>query len=204
MNAPPCFSGRRPRLFEQRHHHVPPGTGTLGMVLFLIALGMLFGASLLGYLIIRLRLPATIHLPGGLWVSTALMLTSSYTIHRALQNVRHERQTPFRKALVVTLLLAVGFLLVQAPSLTALLREHGRQLADGQGVYLHALVFFLILLHAAHLVGGLIPLAVVSHQAHAGRYDHEHHAPVWYLALYWHFLDGVWVTMFLAFRLTAS
>ena len=180
----------------------------LGMALFLTALGMLFAASMLGYLLIRFNVLAQdisrspeygqIDLPWGLWLSTAVILASSYTIHRALQSVRHERQARFRHALTLTAGLAVAFLLVQAPSLTTLLQEH-RAIADvdpERGTRLYGLIFFLILLHAMHLVGGMLPLLVVTYHAHRGRYDHEHFASVQYLAMYWHFLDVVWLILF--------
>lgn len=191
-----------------RQHVVPPGTSTFGMILFLSALGMLFASSILGYLIIRFggNSPAfgSIHMPMALWLSTALLLASSYAIHRALQNVRRERQSQFRKALTATFLLAIAFLLVQIPGLTALLGSHSQQLSTEEGrYYLYGLIFFLILIHALHVLGGIIPLGVITYKAHAGRYDHEHYIPVKMMAMYWHFLDGVWVVMFAVFLLAA-
>ena len=59
--------------------------------------------------------------------------------------------------------------------------------AEG-GTALQYAVFFLIIVHALHVVGGLVPLIVVTRNAHAGRYDHEYHGPVKRLAMYWHFL----------------
>ena len=188
------------------------------MVLFLLALTMLFGASILGYILIRYGMlrpdtvsadvppvpeMGTITVPWTLWISTALILISSFTVHRALDNVRHERQVRFRNGLLITLLLAVGFLLVQAPSLTVLLHEHFQQLKQPGGVQIYGLVFALILVHALHLLGGLIPLSVITFKAHQGRYDHEHHGPIKYITMYWHFLDGVWIAMFAMFLITS-
>ena len=99
------------------------------------------------------------------------------------------------------MLLAVGFLLVQTPSLMALLAQH-HALQD-EGIYLYGLVFFLILVHGLHVMGGILPLVNITVKAHRGRYDHEHHGPVKYIAMYWHFLDGVWVTMFAVLIVTA-
>jgi cytochrome c oxidase subunit 3 len=53
-----------------------------------------------------------------------------------------------------------------------------------------------VLLHAAHVVGGIILLALVARKAFRGGYDHEHHLGVHHAALYWHFLDIVWLVMF--------
>lgn len=204
----PIRGRQRPR------HYVPPGTQALGMWLFLAALAVLFVAGMLAYVIIRITstferpaggapgeiIPPTapplhsIDMPLILWLSTGAILISSYTIHRALDNVVHERQDRFRQALLATLLLAVPFFLAQGAGLATLL---GR--ASEAGAALQNAIVFLIIVHALHLVGGLIPLAVILHRANRGRYDHEYHAPVRHLAMYWHFLDAVWLVMFATF-----
>ncbi|MBX2853329.1 MAG: cytochrome c oxidase subunit 3 [Phycisphaeraceae bacterium] len=194
-------------------HVVPPGTHTLGMWLFLAALAVLFIGGMLAYIIVRVSgtfertnpltgdiLPATapplhtLPVPLVLWLSTAAILISSYTIHRALDNVIHERQDRFRQALIATLLLAVPFFLAQGAGLATML---GRA-AEG-GTALQYAVFILIVIHALHVVGGLVPLIAVTRAAHKGRYDHEYHSPVKSLAMYWHFLDAVWLLMFATF-----
>lgn len=197
----------------QQPHVVPAGTHALGMWLFLAALAVLFVGGMLAYIIVRITgtierihpltgdiIPATapplhtIGIPPVLWLSTAAILISSYTIHRALDNVIHERQDRFRQALITTLLLAVPFFLAQGAGLATLLG----QAAEG-GTALQYAVFFLIIVHALHVVGGLVPLIVITRLAHKGRYDHEYHSPVRSLAMYWHFLDVVWLLMFATF-----
>lgn len=200
--APPTLFSRGPQ------QHLPPGTAIFAMWLFLMALVMLFAGSILAFLYYRFFLLDTsqvrgedLGLPWGLWVSTAVILLSSYTIHRALQNVRAERQTAFRNAMSLTLMLGVAFLVVQAPSLATLIQEHWVLIE--RNITLFGLVFMLILLHALHVIGGVIPLVVVTIKAHAGRYDHEHHNPVKLVAMYWHFLDIVWIVMFIVLLLTS-
>lgn len=203
----------RPDASTRPPHVLPPGTQTLGMWLFLAALVILFIGGMLAYIIVRVAgtfshthpytgeiIPATapplhtLGVPPVLWLSTAAILLSSFSIHRALENVINERQDRFRQALIVTLLLAVPFFLAQGAGLATML---GRA-AEG-GTALQYAVFFLIIVHALHVVGGLVPLIAVTRNAHAGRYDHEYHGPVKRLAMYWHFLDVVWLLMFACF-----
>ena len=183
------------------NHHTHPSTATVGMWLFLASLSMLFAATILGYVVIRIRgagsaAMGTIQLPRALWLSTAIMLGGSFTIHRAVQAIRLERQLLLRRYLEMTCVLAAAFLCVQGPSLAMLLMEHRR--AALQGIALYGLVFFLILVHALHVVGGVIGLGVTTMRARQGRYDHEHYAGVKHAAMYWHFLDVVWVIMFMS------
>jgi len=141
----------------------------------------------------------TIHMPAMLWLSTLVILASSVTIHLAIKNIERERQTKFRSMLIATLVLSLLFLLVQLPSLGTLIYEHFR---NETGNTMLGLIFFLVLVHALHVVGGIIPLAVVTYKAGQGRYDHEHFGPVRNVALYWHFLDGVWLFMFAVLLVT--
>lgn len=213
MHATPTPQNEQRPFTPTRHHHVPPGTGTFGMTLFLIAIGIVFVASMLAFLFIRFSTLrplvneftgqtereaappiGSIHMPVGLWASTAVILLSSFTMHRAVENVRHERQTRFRNMLLTTLLLAIGFILVQVPCLAELLREHMAH--REQNIVLYGSIFFLILLHALHVVGGIVPMVVTNVRARNNAYDHEHFGPIRYLSMYWHFLDGVWLVMF--------
>ncbi len=222
MTTPPPA---RHGFFQDRHEHLPHGTGTLGMWLFLLTLGILFTGSMVGYLVIRLTTlnaytnPVTgevvrqaapalgsIAVPAGLWVSTVVMLASSFTIHLALRAIQHEKQEVFRRCLVVTAALAAMFLVIQTPSLLELLNEHlayREQLREDTtlGLSPYGMVFFLIVVHAAHLVGGIVPLGVVTRNALNHKYDHESHNGVKYVAMYWHFLDIVWLCLFAGFLL---
>jgi heme/copper-type cytochrome/quinol oxidase subunit 3 len=183
-------------------HVVPPGTGTLGMWLFLIALFMLFAAVMVAYLVIRLagnQSPPlhVIHFPKLLWISTVLVVGVSFTMSRSVKFVRMERQGEFRRWLMISLGLAIAFVVVQTPAMIELLKAN-RQFKQ-QGVFLYGLVFFLILVHALHVVGGIITLLRVGYVARKNIYDHEHYQSVRYTAMYWHFLDLVWLVMFFTF-----
>ncbi len=175
-------------------HRPPPRAGTFALRLFLASLSVLFAATILGYAIIRTRTPASMRLPPLLWLSTALILTASFTIQRALQSIRLEKQTQARNYLLLTLLLAVLFVCFQTPALLQLLHQH--HTSSEQGLRLYGLVFFLILLHALHVAGGIVYLVLVIRVAIHRRYDHEHHGPISHAAAYWHFLDVVWIVMF--------
>jgi len=184
--------------------HTPQRTGAIGMYLFLASLFMLFAAGLFGYVIIRIHTvskfaPGSLHLPEGLWISTVLVVIGSFTIQRAVHEVRREHQQAFRHWLGATLIIAIVFVIVQAPSMVLLLqRQH---VMAGQKIALYGLIFVLVLLHAAHVLGGIIALLRTGQQASRGVYDHEHFQPVRHVALYWHFLDAVWLAMFFTFLL---
>jgi len=188
----------------------PKRTGTFGMALILLSLGMLFTASVVGYAAIRLRIanppadPATgqpdapamplgaIELPPILWLSTALMVASSIALHWAGISVAIERLRNFRRGILLTLGIGLLFLAVQIPAMVNLARSQALE----TDLRLYNLAIVLIVLHGLHVIGGLIPLGVIARNAFRGKYDHEHNHPVTLFAMYWHFLLVVWVLMF--------
>ena len=56
--------------------------------------------------------------------------------------------------------------------------------------------YVLTALHAGHVIGGLIPLWIVMRRAFAGRYSSFFYGGVKHVGMYWHFLDVVWVIIF--------
>src|SRR4051794_35048624 len=110
-------------------HRLPHNAATVGMWLFLAGLTMLFGATMVGYLVIRTTSASSpplgaIKLPASLVFSTALILLGSFTMHRALVAARYERQLELRRYLVISCALAAGFVLVQTPAMISLIRQH--------------------------------------------------------------------------------
>jgi cytochrome c oxidase subunit III len=181
---------------------VPPAgspTGNLIMALLLASLTMGFGAVFAFYLIMRHRAPAwppagTPALPTGLWLSTALLLASSMTLAWATRALRDNRLVAFQTGLRATLALAAAFLVSQGVNWTFATRAG---LPPGRNMY--AVTFYLLSgIHAAHTVAGVVALAVVNWRAHRGRYTPLRRAGVHYCALYWHFVDVVWLAVFIA------
>ena len=179
------------------------GAGTIGMTILLISLSILFLASMAAYLIIRHQSPYSWpppgfpHVPQSLWISTFVILLSSVTIQLAMNAVRRDNhlRAPQRKYLLWTFIVGVAFLVLQTINWIEFYRAIERS-AEFQGAYL-GMFFVLTGLHAAHVVGGLIPLAIVYQRARRERYSRNYYPGVRYVTAYWHFLDAIWVVLFL-------
>jgi len=182
----------------------PSGVGLLGMRLLLASLSMLFASSIVGYLVVRSRAPAwpppgMPRLPAGLWISTILILASSVSIQRALSGIRADNARRLRTGILVTALLGLAFLVSQSVNWFGLV---AMRIAKTPNLY--AFTFFLLTgLHAAHVIGGLVPLGIVTGNAYRGRYSTASHAGVQYVTMYWHFLTAVWLVMFTILYLAA-
>lgn len=182
-----------------------PGAGTIGMTILIISLSVLFLASMLAFFLIRMQYlsghpgatwpPAgSPHVPRSLWGSTLVIILTSVTIQSALTAIRRDQDRALRVYLKITFFLGALFLVLQSLNWWEFIRAFPDNLRNG--VYYGG---FLVMtgLHAAHVLGGLIPLPIVHHLSSKGRYSRNFHPGVRYLTVYWHFLDIVWLFVFL-------
>ncbi len=169
--------------------------GKYAMGILILSLSMLFAASMVGYLVVRTRAgagwrPAGMpHMPAGLWLSTAIIIALSIAIETGLRDIRRGERERLERALLIAFALGVAFLINQALNWRGLLVARKS---------LYGFTFFMLTgLHAAHVIGGLIPLAVVTRRAREGRYTRIFHPGVALCTMYWHFLAVVWIVMFI-------
>ena len=126
MEAGTIHAGAHAHGHEHDHHGPPPANRSsrvdpsmLGMLLFIISEIMLFGAFFTAYFFIRVVAgndwPAEgQHLPVAIaGVNTAILLSSSFTMHWALEGARNENRRAMKMGLLTTALLGLTFLTIQ-------------------------------------------------------------------------------------------
>jgi cytochrome c oxidase subunit 3 len=173
----------------------------IGMWVALCSITMLFTALTSAY-IVRSRLSTAndwqpISMPHMLWLSTALILLSSVTFEASRRILKRGDTQRYRRWLSVTILLGLGFLLTQLLAWRELV---------AQGIYLktnpHSSFFYLLTgVHALHLLGGILMSGYLLLRAWRQRSDLRAHVvsqdSANAAALYWHFMDGLWIYLFL-------
>ena len=117
-------------------------------------------------------------------------------MQRAVAAARLGAAARLARFAAVTLALGFAFLAVQTIAWSQWVGPTGEVLQGSNRVFLVTSFYVLTAVHAAHVVGGLIPMTVVAVRARRGAYTADHHAGVEYCAMYWHFLDVVWVILF--------
>ena len=98
------------------------------------------------------------------------------------------------RALAVTLLLGIVFLAAQVFDYITLVDHEG--FGINSGVY-GTLFYTMTGFHGAHVFGGLVGIAVVLLRGVAGQFSGKHHVAVEAVSAYWHFVDVVWIFLFL-------
>ena len=127
------------------------------------------------------------------YVYTVCLLSSSLSIWQAEHAIAHARMAAFRLWWAVTILLGAVFLYGTAKEWQKLIvHDHLTISTNLFGTTYYSLVG----LHASHVVAGLIMMLVTLAFALAGTVGPQHAYRVKTLALYWHFVDAVWVVVF--------
>ena len=170
----------------------------LGMLVFLAFEAMFFAGLLGAYLVFRLGAtawppPGEPYLPIGVtWVSTGILLFSSYTMRRGLRAIRQDDRDGLSRWLLVTALYGTTFLAVQGYEWVGLVR-FGLTLSSG--VY-GSTFYTLIGCHGLHVLGAVIWLLVALGLSRGPRFSARRHAGVQLCAMYWHFVVGLWLVLF--------
>ncbi len=135
-----------------------------------------------------------LYIPVKFYYSTACILISSITLNWALLSVKKDNQKNLVNALLLTFIFGLAFVYFQFSSWADLI-SHNIYFSGGNasGSYLYALSG----LHLAHLLGGIIGLIVVLIKAVLKKYSSENIHGIQLCAIYWHFLDFLWIYLFL-------
>ena len=130
------------------------------------------------------------HLP---LLNTVLLVSSSFTLTFAHHALRHDRRAPLKAWLALTVLLGAAFLVLQATEYLHAYRELDLTLRSG--VY-GATFFMLTGFHGAHVTIGALMLTVMLIRILRGHFAPEQHFGFEAASWYWHFVDVVWVGLF--------
>ncbi len=188
---------------REEHHHGPPEANRssrvepqmLGMLLFIISEVMVFGAFFTAYFFIRVvggadwpaegtELPKLIA-----FVNTSILVSSSLTMHWALEAAKAGNRPGLKAGILTTFLLGLTFLFIQINEYVHIgfaPQDHA------QGTIFYGLTG----LHGAHVFIGLTLLAIVTLRAFRGHFSSAEHHGVEVPGIYWHFVDVMWVIVY--------
>lgn len=175
------------------------GTNRLGLWLFLISDSFVFG----GLMVMRMNLLGLTrpHLNQtlGLFV-TVVLLVSSFFMNRGETMMKSGNRQGFLNNTLITFILGLGFFIGVVAIEWPLAAHEGLTASSGAA---GAAFYMMTGMHAFHVLTGLIFLAIVWVNGRKGLYD-ERHYPVEAAAVYWHFVDVVWIFFYPALYLIGT
>lgn len=179
----------------------------LGIYLFLASEAMLFGSFFAAYFFARVAVPHEVWPPfrpeflaEGIQVqyqlpvflaliNTIILVTSSVTIHWAVTSCKKNYRAGLIAGLMLTSFLGLAFLLIQ-------IREYMRIGFSPRDEAFGSTFYALTGLHGAHVFMGLSLLMIALWRAMKGHYTPKHHLGLELPAIYWHFVDVMWIVVY--------
>lgn len=183
---------------EQRTWTLPrepdEGRGAAGMWLVIATEAMLFVVLFFAYFQLGHGDPRWLqHEPPKLplaFVMLAVLLTSSAVLHWGERALRREQSGTARVATAITVALGAVFLLLQGLEY----RDHLKTLTPQSNAY-GSIFYTITSIHGLHVLVGTLMLGYVLLQPDIGRTRRRPHRPLHVAAMYWHFVDAVWVVI---------
>jgi cytochrome c oxidase subunit 3/cytochrome o ubiquinol oxidase subunit 3 len=173
-----------------------PSRGTVGMACLILAESAIFIIFVVAYIFYighSLTGPTpqkVLELP---IFSTICLLSSSLTVHFAVDTLRHDKQRACGIWLLATVLLGSAFLALTAREWYVLIYHYGLTIQTN----LFGTTFYsLVGLHATHVAVGLLMLSLALIFSWNGALTERHAERLNVVSIYWHFVDAVWVVVF--------
>jgi cytochrome c oxidase subunit 3 len=187
---------------EHEHHGPPPAHRSsrvepqlLGMLLFIISEVMIFGAFFTAYFFIRVATGDPWPAPGTqlpvevAGVNTAILVSSSFTMHWAQTSIKNGNRFGLKAGMLVTFLLGATFLAIQ-------INEYANIGFAPQDGAQETIFYSLTGLHGCHVFIGLCLLLFVTIRSFRGHFSPEEHRGVEVPGIYWHFVDIMWLVVY--------
>jgi cytochrome c oxidase subunit 3 len=168
------------------------------LVFAMISMTMMF-AGLTSALVVSKSRPdwmKDFQLPSSFFVSLGIIILCSIAMHFAKSAIKKDNRALTTKLLLATLALGSAFVYFQFQGFTQLFENHLYPVG-GSGSITISFLYVLVYVHLAHLAGGIISLLIIIYNHFKQKYNSSQFLGIELGAMYWHFLDFLWVYLFL-------
>jgi len=138
------------------------------------------------------------NLPSAFLYSTIIMLVSSLTFHMAKVSIKKNKRTLTSIFLGLTLFFGILFIALQFQGFSEIVSE-GYYFTGSESNITTSFLYVLVLVHMAHIIGALISLLIVIYNHYKQKYSSTQSLGIELGAMFWHFLDFLWLYLFLFF-----
>ena len=135
-------------------------------------------------------------LPTAFYISTAVILSCSITFHLAKKAIQKDNRNATTSFLLATLALGILFVILQFVGFSQIV-DNGYFFTGSASTITTTFLYIVTIVHLAHLLGGLISLLIIIYNHFKQKYNSTQTLGIELGAMYWHFLDFLWVYLFL-------
>jgi cytochrome c oxidase subunit 3 len=166
----------------------------------IISLSMSFAGLTSAYVVSKERPDwlTDFEIPQAFYISLIVILLSSLTFHLAKRSVQQAKRQAGTVFLVATLVLGSVFVWLQFMGFSQII-ANGYFFTGSESTITTSFIYLVVLLHLAHVFAGLIALLVVIYNHYKQKYENGKTLGIELAATFWHFVDVLWVYLFLFF-----
>lgn len=162
----------------------------------MVSMSMVFAGLSSGYIVAKSESWLFYDIPIWFYISTIFIVASSFTMHKAKMLVKTDNQLEAVKWIKITLALGLSFAISQFLVWSSLIDQGfyftGPGFKQSSGFF-----YVFTLLHLLHLAGGIVVLLVCWYKAANLKYSNGNSLGIELASIFWHFLDILWVYLFL-------
>jgi cytochrome c oxidase subunit 3 len=140
-----------------------------------------------------------IEIPLIFWYSTAAIVASSVAIQLSLKALKQRNMLMYRRWLVITAILGVLFLVLQVIGFSQFGASDIRLVGAGSNAS-YSFLLAISGMHGLHVLGGVIALVIIAIRAVSISKRNYSTLPLEIAATYWHFVDILWIYLFIFFN----
>jgi cytochrome c oxidase subunit 3 len=169
------------------------------MLLFaMISMTMLFAGLTSAFVVSKSRADwlKNFELPNAFFISTAVIIACSVTFHLAKKAIQKDNRNATTSFLLATLGLGILFVVLQFVGFGQIVKA-GYYFTGSESTITTTFLYVITITHLAHLFGGLISLLIIIYNHFKQKYNSTQTLGIELGAMYWHFLDLLWVYLFL-------
>jgi cytochrome c oxidase subunit 3 len=135
-------------------------------------------------------------LPKVFWFSTAVIILSSIVMLFCVRAFKDRQMSRYRSLLLLVGLMGVAFVVLQCMGFQQL-NQNGIKLIHRGSNVAGSFLFVIVVMHMAHIIGGVVALVVMFISAFVGSKRNYSPVPIEVMATYWHFVDFLWIYLFI-------
>lgn len=137
-------------------------------------------------------------IPQAFYISLVVIVLSSVTFYFAKRNVIAQESKKGMIFLVLTFILGITFIIFQFKGFSEII-ENGYFFTGSESTITTSFIYLVVLLHLTHIIAALISVLVVIYNHYKQKYTPGNTVGIEIAATFWHFVDVLWIYLFLFF-----
>ncbi|MCZ8197783.1 MAG: cytochrome c oxidase subunit 3 [Flavobacterium sp.] len=186
------------KMTKQEHKQRSDKSYKLLLLFAMLSMTMMFAGLTSAFVVSKSRTDwlKDFQMPSSFLISTIVIIACSVTFYLAQKAIKKNNRNLTTQMLLATLVLSIFFIFFQFRGFDQLI-QMGYFFTGSQSNITTTFLYVVALLHLVHLFGGIISLLIIIYNHFKQKYNSSQTLGIELGAMYWHFLDLLWVYLFL-------